>query len=207
MASTINGLIGNEKYTGDVLFQKTYTDGSFNRHTNYGECDQYLMQDHHEAIVSHEVFENANAVLKQREKGNGGDTERYQNRYAFSGKILCGECGDKFKRRQHYKPSGNYVAWCCATHLTDKNACSLKYITDESLKHAFVTMMNKLVFGYQSIFSPLLQSLRGMNDKERLLKIQELETVIDKNMEQRKVLTGLMAKGYLEPALFNKESN
>lgn len=30
---------------------------------------------------------------------------------------------------------------------------------------------------------------------------------IEKNMEQRQVLTNLMAGGYLEPAFFNKESN
>ncbi len=34
-----------------------------------------------------------------------------------------------------------------------------------------------------------------------------LQTAIEKNMEQRQVLTNLMASGYLEPALFNKESN
>ena len=66
-----NGIIGNEKYTGDVLFQKTYTDNSFNRHQNRGEVDQYLMQDHHEAIISREEFERANAVLKQRGREKG----------------------------------------------------------------------------------------------------------------------------------------
>lgn len=57
------------------------------------------------------------------------------------------------------------------------------------------------------MLSLLLHSLRGLNDKAQLLKIQELETQIEKNMEQRQVLTNLMAGGYLEPALFNKESN
>lgn len=206
---TINGIIGNEKYTGDVLYQKTYTDSSFNRHTNYGELDQYLVQNHHVAIVSHEKFDRANAVLRQRgkEKGNGRNTEKYQNRYSFSGRIRCAECGGSFKRRIHYKPSGSYIAWCCATHLTDKSICSMKYITDGALKRAFVTMMNKLVFGHQIVLRPLLQSLRGMNDKSQLLKMQDLELQIEKNMEQRQVLTSLMAGGYLEPALFNKESN
>lgn len=145
---TVNAIIGNEKYTGDVLFQKTYTDNSFNRHQNRGELDQYLMQDHHEAIISREEFELANAVLKQRgrEKGNGHDTGRYQNRYGFSGRICCEECGGKYKRRMHYKPSGQYVAWTCVNHLKDKESCSQKYITDDALKLAFVTMMNKLVF-------------------------------------------------------------
>ena len=39
-------MIYNEKYVGDVIFQKIYTDEHFNRHTNYGEKDQYLMQCH-----------------------------------------------------------------------------------------------------------------------------------------------------------------
>ena len=34
-ATSIRGILSNEKYTGDVLFQKTYTDSRFNRHTNY----------------------------------------------------------------------------------------------------------------------------------------------------------------------------
>ena len=42
---------------------------------------------------------------------------------------------------------------------------------------------------------------------DALLKIEELETAIEKNREQKQVLTNLMASGYLEPALFNKESN
>lgn len=58
----------------------------------------------------------------------------------------------------------------------------------------------------EGAFSPAAQPA-GLNDKAQLLKIQELETQIEKNMEQRQVLTNLMAGGYLEPALFNKESN
>ena len=205
----INAIIRNEKFTGDAIFQKTYTDSRFTRHTNYGEYDQYLCEGHHEAIVSHEIFEKANEVLNQRgkEKGNGENTQRYQNRYGFSGRIKCGECGSVFKRRIHYKPSGDYIAWCCTHHIEDKTACSMKYITDDGIKAAFLTMMNKLIFAHQIILKPLLHSLQGLDDKERLLQIQEYETKLEKNMEQRQVLTSLMASGLLEPALFNRENN
>ena len=208
-AGTVNAIIRNEKYTGDVIFQKTYTDSSFNRHTNYGEQDQYLCTAHHEAIISHEVFNKANEAMSQRgkEKGNGENTQRYQNRYGFSGKIRCGECGSVFKRRIHNKPSGNYVAWCCTHHIEDKYSCSMKYITDDSIKVAFLTMMNKLIFSHQVVLRPLLRSLQGLDDKDRLLQIQEYETKLEKNMEQRQVLTSLMASGILEPALFNSENN
>lgn len=204
---TVNAIIRNEKFTGDVIFQKTYTDSQFNRHINHGMENQYLCEGHHEAIVSHEVFDAANEVMNQRgkEKGNGENTSRYQNRYAFSGKIKCGECGSVFKRRRHYKPSGEYIAWCCNRHIEDKNSCSLKYITDEGIKAAFTTMMNKLVFGEQVILKPLLHSLQGFDDKNKLLQIQDMENKLKKNMEQRQVLTSLIASGLLEPALFSKK--
>lgn len=206
---TVNAIIRNEKYTGDVIFQKTYTDSNFNRHINYGEHDQYLCTNHHEPIISHETFDKANEVMSQRgkEKGNGENTQRYQKRYGFSGKIICGECGGTFKRRIHNKPSGNYVAWCCTHHIENKDACSMKYITDDNIKVAFLTMMNKLIFSHQVVLRPLLRSLQGLDDKDRLLQIQECETKLEKNIEQRQVLTSLMASGILEPALFNSENN
>jgi len=208
-ATTIRGILTNEKYTGDVIFQKTYSDSSFNRHRNYGERDQFLCENHHEPIISHEDFDKVRAVLDQRamEKGNGTDTYRYQNRYCFSGIIKCGECGGTFKRRQHYKPSGNYVAWTCSRHLESKADCSMLYISDEGIKLAFLTMMNKLVYGHNTILKPLLRTLRGMDDKDRLLRIQELEIRIEANADRKQILTNLMATGVLEPAVFNRENN
>ena len=204
-----NGIINNEKYTGNVLYQKTYTDSSFTRHTNYGECNQYLVEGHHEPIISHEIFDKAHEVLRQRgkEKGNVGDTTKYQNRYVFSGKIKCGECGSTLKRRMHYKPSGAYVAWCCAKHLDSVSECSMKYITDEAVKIAFVTMMNKLSYGSQFVLKPLLNSVRLMNKVDGFQRIQELEAALEKNIEQKQVLVGLAAKGYLDSAIYKRASD
>lgn len=206
---TINAILKNEKYTGDVIFQKTYTDSSFNRHINYGEYDQYLCEGHHEPIVSHEDFDKANELLLQRgkEKGNGKDTAKYQNRYGFSGRIKCGECGSTFKRRMHYKPSGSYVAWCCTRHIESMDACSMKYITDDALKEAFLTMMNKLVFSHKVVLQPLLNDLINTSDTERLRQIGEIENQMEKNAEQKQVLTDLMTSVKLSPALFHKVSN
>ena len=85
-AGSIKNILTNEKYTGDVIFQKTYTDDSLNRHINYGERDRFLCKDHHEPIICHEVFDRVRAVLDQRamDKGNGIETFRYKKRYCFS---------------------------------------------------------------------------------------------------------------------------
>ena len=99
------------------------------------------------------------------------------------------------------------MAWTCTTHLESKADCSMLYISDEGIKLAFLTMMNKLVYGHNVILKPLLRNLRGMDDKDRLLRIQELEIQIESNIDRKQILTNLMATGVLEPAVFNKENN
>lgn len=207
--STVRGILQNEKYTGDAIFQKTYTDDNYNRHINYGEENMYLYKNHHEPIISHEIFDKVAEVIKQRgrEKSIEKGTGKYQSRYVFSGKIYCGECGATFKRRQHYKPSGDYVAWCCNRHITDKNACSMMYIRDEDIKTAFLRMIRKLQTVHDQVLKPFVMSLKGTNNKQRLKQVLTLEEQIEKNAEQTTVLINLMSSGYIEPEVFHAENN
>lgn len=208
-AGSVNGILHNEKYTGDAIFQKTYTDSGFNRHINHGEKDQYLCKNHHEQIISHEDFERVQEVLRHRglEKGNEGDTDKYQQRYAFSGRIVCGECGGIFKRRMHYKPSGSYVAWCCNRHIEDKDSCSMKYITDDDIKNAFLIMMNKLQFSREYILRPLQIAISRSNVEKNGKRLKELEILTKENAEQQKTTARLLSKGYLDRAVFIKANN
>ena len=207
-ATTVRGMVGNEKYTGDAIFQKTYTDDCFNRHNNNGQKEQYLVKNHHEPIISHEDFDAAQDIIEQRgkEKGLEKQNKKYQNRYPFSGKIICGQCGGTFKRRIH--SSGRHrIAWCCSAHIANIKKCSMKYVPESDFEYAFVTMMNKLVFGHEFVLKPLLISLRGMNSDETLESIQAIDKKLEENVEQRNVLVGLMTKKYLEPAVYNKSNN
>lgn len=207
-SSTIRGMIGNEKYIGDAIFQKTYSDSQFNRFTNRGERAQYLIQDHHEAILSREDYDAAQLVLEQRgkEKGVEKQNEKYQNRYPFSGRIICDQCGGTFKRRIH-SSGKKYIAWCCNTHITEIEKCSMKYISNSELEFAFVTMMNKLIFGHQIVLRPLLMSLRGIDSNNSMETLQEIDKKLADIEDQRKVLMGLQTRGYLEPAVFTRGNN
>ena len=198
----ITELIANEKYVGDALFQKTYTDSSFTRHRNYGICNQYLITEHHEPIVSHEVFDRANEIIKLRRKGKC-DTKKYQNRYGFSGKIICGECGSVFKRRIHYTVSDSYTAWCCKKHLQNITACSMKYVADDSLKAAFLIMINKLIFARKYVLTPLLRKLQREGRNKRL---KEYDDLISQNIESQQILLRLSSSGMIDDNIYTQES-
>ena len=68
---TISKLLKNEKYTGDVLLQKTFVKDLFSgkQVKNVGERESFLYQDHHPAIITRDLFEKANG------KSHGGAIE------------------------------------------------------------------------------------------------------------------------------------
>ena len=59
---TISKLLWNEKYTGDVLLQKTFVKNVLTgkQFKNCGELERYLIQQHHPMIISRELFERVN---------------------------------------------------------------------------------------------------------------------------------------------------
>lgn len=205
--TSIRGILSNEKYTGDVLLQKTYTDSQFNRHANRGQHEQFFVSNHHEAIICHKDFEAVQAVIRQhgREKNIEEGSSKYLNRYVLSGKIICGNCGGHFKRRTHYTAKGSYIAWTCQTHIEHKDECTMKYISEDRIHKAFVFMMNKLEFGYKSVLIPLQKGLKAMNGESRITALADLNERIGKNADRKRVITELVGKGFLDSALFTKE--
>ncbi|MEI3609917.1 recombinase family protein [Pseudogracilibacillus sp. SO10305] len=205
--TTIRGIIKNEKYTGDVLLQKTFTDEHFNRKVNQGELDQYLIENHHEAIITHADFEAANQMIEYQasQKNVAVGSRKYINRYPFSGKIECAECGDTFKRRIHTSTHKKYIAWCCSTHIKNRDECSMLFIKEERIHQAFITMMNKLKFGYSYVLVPLSKELETSNQDENYQKVTEIEEQLEAIKDELNTLIQIMTKGFLEPAIFNEQ--
>ena len=207
--ATVKAILQNEKYMGDCLFQKTFTDFRFKRHFNYGDRDQFYIKDHHEPIISREEFELAGQVIEQhaKEKNTQSQAEKYASRYPFSGKIICGECRSTFKRRTQCTGSQRYILWACREHLMHREECHMKAVRESAIEDAFAVMMNKLIFGREQVLKDLLAGIRRQNHTSSLQRIDEIEKALEDMRKRKDTLTTIMAKGYLEPAAYNKEIN
>ena len=208
-SSMILGMIKNVTYTGDVLMQKTYSGRDYRRRKNTGERAQYYADAHHEGIIDHETFERAGASLKLRRKGappaDSADVRRKnptQNRYAFSGKLVCGCCGVRMKRITGRAGGGKRHFWGCSAHTADLQACSMKREQEESLRNAFITMLNRLAF------LPLADLYIEMLTKEEADKSGPEATALRARQksitEEKERLTLLLSKGCGEPVLFQE---
>lgn len=194
---TIRNMLINVHYTGSALFQKTYTDDQFVRRKNQGEQDMYLIEEHHEAIISKDVFEAVGSLLQMQRARRNIESGKYHKRYAFSGKLRCGVCGGNMKRRAETIRGEKRIFWACNQHIKDRTVCSLKSIRDEAISEAFVSMMNKLILTSDHIIKPLRQALRQRNPEAEAQKAESIQVEIDEILEKRQVLAKLMTKGLL----------
>lgn len=67
-AATIKGILSNEKYCGDVLYQKTYSKDYLSHKSvkNRDVLPQYFWENNHKAIIKREIWEKAQELLSAR---------------------------------------------------------------------------------------------------------------------------------------------
>ena len=166
--STVIGIIKNEKYKGDILLGKTFTVDpiSKRRLENMGEEDKFYMKDHHEPIISEEVFEKAQEILNRRNKNRttvgNGKREKYSRKYAFSCMLECGFCGSTLSRRNwHSSSEYSKVIWQCvtATKKGKKFCPDSKGIPETAIEEAFIESYRLLCDNNKDVLDEFLQRL------------------------------------------------
>lgn len=113
--SHIVKILKNEKYVGDLTQKKTFTPDYLThaKKYNHGEEEMITITNHHEPIISREIWNMTQAELQKRNR-HGELGAGHSNRYVFSGKIKCGECGYSFVSRYKKRKDGTkYRKWGC----------------------------------------------------------------------------------------------
>lgn len=119
--SCIVKLLKNEKYVGDLIQKKTITPDYLThaKKANHGEEELVIIRDHHPPIIDRELWGVVQEELKKRNR-NGALGVGHSNRYRFSGKIKCGECGASFVSRQKKRKDGSSTRrWSCYTAVNE----------------------------------------------------------------------------------------
>lgn len=215
--TTVIGIIKNEKYKGDILMGKTFTLDpiSKRRLDNFGEEDQFYIRDHHEAIISEEVFDAAQEILKRRAKprrlGVDGKREKFSRKYAFSCLLECGFCGGTLTRRSWHSGSQyNKIIWQCviATKKGKKFCPDSKGIAEETIEQAFLESYRLLCQNNKDVLDEFIarteEALSDVNAGKQLAKAEKdikafeakraklvdmhLEEIIDKATYEAKYL-------------------
>ena len=120
-SSHIIKILKNEKYVGDLVQKKTFTPDYLThaKKYNHGEEALVVIRNHHQPIIDRELWDTVQEELKKRNI-HGPQGCGHSNRYVFSGKIKCGECGASFVARKRYRRDRTfYRRWSCFTAVSE----------------------------------------------------------------------------------------
>lgn len=134
--AVISGMLGQERYCGDVLIQKTYTP-DFLTHCsikNKGQLPKYLVRDHHPAIIDRALFQRVQ-IIRRMNANRFKNKGREKTQYAFSGRLTCAYCG----RHYNVRNTKHHPIWFCPTSALNNGtyACRAEKIYEEQIVRMF----------------------------------------------------------------------
>ena len=112
---SINTIISNPKYCGDLLQWRTHSTDFLTKHrvktteNESPESSLILLENTHEGIIPKELFEQAQKKREERAR-KVRERSRHSSRHWFSGKIICGKCGAKYTNSSI---AGGYYSMHC----------------------------------------------------------------------------------------------
>jgi site-specific DNA recombinase len=195
-------VIRNEKYCGDLVQKKTYTPDflSHEKKYNRGQEEFVILKDHHEPIISRELFDKANRILDAKSLSQEGKA-KHSNRYPFSGKIKCGRCGASYVARYKTRKDGSrYKAWRCyeaANHgrphidkAGNQVGCSGESIRNEDAIYLLYLVCRELKINRQKVVDNLTKTIDAVMRID--LTGTSTNALSEKIEEAKKKRTGLI---------------
>lgn len=151
-ATTVIGILKNEKHMGDALLQKTYTADFLTKKQvkNNGEITQVYVEGSHKGIIDKETW---NAVQEEFERRKRFMEKHGLANYSygaecnpFNSRVFCGKCGSVMTK--HSWKSRGVEQYQCKNHRTDgKLTCTNDFVDKRNLERAFVQAYNNLIDG------------------------------------------------------------
>ncbi len=200
----IIALIRNERYIGDMLFQKTFNadDMPYTKTVNIGQLPKYYVKNTHEPIVTRKEFELANSLLASRSEqfAKKEVTDRL-----LSKKIICADCKKAYRK----KITNNKFYWVCRNYDHNIGHCEGGRIAETDIYTAFLRLYNTLKANCTCILYPMIDKLERFADAKQKSNIQL--TAINQDIaelhRQNQVLTEFMKDGILDSAIFISQSD
>ena len=140
--NTLNSILTNEKYKGDALLQKSYTEDYLSQKLvkNTGQIPQYYVENNHPAIIDRDTWEQVQIELERRNEIGA----QYSSSDKFASKLICEDCGGFYGKKKWHSNSkySRFIYQCNNKFHKHKDKCQTPNLTEEDIKLKFIQAYN-----------------------------------------------------------------
>lgn len=214
--SVIRYMLSNEKYVGDVLYQKTFRTDCISKKAkvNRGEVTRYLISNNHPAIIDRDTFNLVQAELarrnNKRKKLDSAVTEqgKYSAKYALTELLVCGSCGGSFRRTSKSAKGKTTYYWRCVSRIEHgKTYCKDSAGIEEQMLHeAICRCLSKMLANSGEVFSLIQSNLSyAVSGNNAALDVFSIEKQMNELKVDIQQMTELAARTEGDPERYEVE--
>lgn len=180
--STMSNTISNPKYKGYYVGNKVKIVDMFTKKQKFLPPEEWVMFKDETgeivpAIVSEELWEQANAVLKRRSRDVKNRQNQCNHANLLTGKMYCTHCGRLYYRKDSKDRKGNMLSrWICSGKIANGAAsCPSFTIYEEEIKEVLYEVFKdtaedakRIIEEYTSLYAEMTEKNASSADLKRL---------------------------------------
>nr|WP_325213178.1 recombinase family protein [uncultured Oscillibacter sp.] len=203
--TTMSGMISNPKYKGYYVGNKVKVIDLFTKKQKFLPPEEWVMFKDESgeivpAIVSEELWDKANAVLKKRSEDVKGRQGICNHANLLTGKLYCTHCGAAYYRRESVDRQGNKNSkWVCSGKIKNgADSCPSFPVYEEELKPLLLEVFRETEADAQALVEEYIEMYKALGDGEDMAKqIAALRQQIELAQKKKSKLLGYNAAGQL----------
>jgi DNA invertase Pin-like site-specific DNA recombinase len=206
--STVRNILGNPKYKGYYCGGKTHKYDFRSNDRKYIDEDEWVMYKDAEsvpAIVSEELWNKAAKIMAKRsEKMSSENRTSYQNKYSYSGKIICSDHNRNYQHGEYRYKSGNKEIWMCRYYMDrGRSGCTMPILYKTELDEIMKRCYNDLVINKSEIIHDLVKIYSTIAKKSSIKEdIGKCKVEINAILKRKDKLLDLSVNGELSDSEF-----
>ncbi len=195
--STMANTISNPKYKGYYVGNKVKVIDMFTKKQHFLPPEEWVMfkdesGDIVPAIVSEELWEQANTVLSRRSKDVKNRQNICNHANLLTGKLYCTHCGKAYYRRDSVDRQGNKNSkWVCSGKINNgADSCPSFAIYEEEIKPVLFDVFNETSPVAEDLIESYIEMYKTIDANGEMVKdIQRLKAEIEhEQKKKRKIL-------------------
>ena len=217
--TTVLGIIKNEKYKGDILMGKTFTVDpiSKRRLINFGEEDKYYIKNNHDAIISPEIFTQAQEIRLRRSgnkktiantKVNEKDIQEctllaVDWNVVFVVLFCLEEVGTLVQ-------STKKIIWHCTTSIKrGKKYCThSKGIEEKAIENAFLQSYQQLFYENNNLTEDFLEIIKEeLTDDTLKVELNKIVSKLNSLYKKEEKLVSMNLDGKISDSVYEDKFN
>lgn len=203
--TTMSGMISNPKYKGYYVGNKVKVIDMFTKKQKFLPPEEWVMfkdetGDIVPAIVSEELWDQANAVLKKRSEDVKGRQGICNHANLLTGKLYCTHCGAPYYRRDSVDRSGHKNSkWVCSGKIKNgADSCPSFAIYEEEIKPLLFEVFQDTQVSAEAMIEEYIELYKSLDqDGELPKKIAAQEKIIEMAEKKKSKLLTYNAMGEL----------